>query len=257
MSNRIRYKRQLAAAVAALSGLLVANQANAAILASYTFTSSSTSATSVDPGVAAGSFTQGAGLTGNISSGNPRSGTSTTGNPSAGYFVRPAGVATSEAGAVAGDDFLSITLSAPAASEQLSITNLTFDMTHVANVTGGVGQTLAWSYTAYLRSSDDSYATTLSSVTVNVAAGTQTLNWAGSGRTLGVGGSFPASVDPIEFRLYFAAINSSSGAITDNGTIVRLDNVAVNGAVVVPEPASIAALALGYVGILARRRRTA
>ena len=64
------------------------------------------------------------------------------------------------------------------------------------------------------------------------------------------GGDFSGISDPVTFRLY-----AVDGAPTNQGGVVRVDDILLEGTFTIPEPASVALIGLGGAILLSRRRR--
>jgi hypothetical protein len=144
------------------------------------------------------------------------------------------GVATTEALAVTGNDYMTLTVSPSGLpTEALAFQSLTFQ---------SVLNTSTAAANFFVRSSADGFAATLGSglITTIATADTAFQNFSVPLT------SIPARTTPIEFRIYLY------GATTSDDT--RIDNVMVNANVVtVPEPSSVLMIA-GLGGLLALRR---
>jgi hypothetical protein len=227
----------------------------AAPVASYNFgpdtTTTSYAASFEASGVEADDITRGSGISGTTSNGSAVSGISTgQGNPVPALFIRAVGTASSEAAAFAGDDFISFTISAPSQADYLDLESITLEYVQQSRAD-------SWEGTIGLRSSLDGYTTTLASTTRSTGPNVSTPSWTGSSRTLSLGEAFPLVAESVTFRLYFWSTDQTVQAPTntfDLDSIFRVDNIAVNGVVTVPEPATLSLLALAALPMLRRRR---
>jgi len=207
--------------------------------------------TNVPSNVTASDFDNGTGLDGGTPP-NTYFYPSGTGNPSNGIGVRSIATASSEAGAVSGDDYLYFTLT-PDTGFELDLNDLSFDLTW-SNNTGPVPADRE----VFVRSSVDSFASTLGTFTAyNAGSGNpDPTDW--ETKLLDLSGpDFQDLTGPIEFRFYMY------DGSAEQANAYRFDNVFVRGAVaqvsaaVIPEPSALLIWAAGLVGLawFSRRRR--
>lgn len=129
----------------------------------------------------------------------------------------------------------------------LNLSSLTFQL-------GGTTGTSAYNTNAVMRSSLDSYATSIGSAfSQSVAANVSTPSYGNKSADL-TGTSFQSLVGPLMFRLYVW----DDSALTS--TYTRVDSLVLNGTIsAVPEPSGWSALAGGagllWVALVRRRRR--
>jgi hypothetical protein len=163
-------------------------------------------------------------------------------------FAQSRGTTASVANAVAADDYWSFTVT-PSVGFTLDLTTLTFDTIH--NATSGTAPPnepdVNATMSVFVRSSIDGYASNIGSTF------TQAWDTTTTGRSIDL--SAPAFQDittATTFRLY---VYDSGVDTSSNG--LRLDNVVLNGEVlVVPEPSSTLLVGgFGSLMLLRRRRR--
>ncbi len=155
---------------------------------------------------------------------------SSAGNPANSHFVRSSVITG------AADDYISFTVT-PDAGYEMDLTSLTFDYFLTANVSTDSG---TWD----LRSSADGYAGILTTAS---ATNTST-GWTTASANLSAA-TFQDVTTAIEFRIYFSDNN------TQAGTVLRTDNITLNGGVsLVPEPSAAAAFGLGIGCLLLKIR---
>ncbi len=167
--------------------------------------------------------------------------------------------------ALTNNDYLSFTLT-PDAGKALSFTagdTITFDF-QISYTSNPGGDPTDTTFTAALFTSVDGFASTASQVGASQSIAVVDLAEDSSSgyeaKSISLSSLGNAGVDSsVEFRLYFVSENPSSGEpnqIFSSRRFLDIDNIEVNGAVVIPEPASFAML-LGGLSILAvvRRRR--
>lgn len=212
---------------------------SAAILAQYNFAAASTASTDTDADSTAGPF--------NVSGGSypadaNTSGFSTTSNSP---FIRSSVLTGNAAGAIAGNDYLSFTLTLnPGVIYDLNTLTLKLGGSSDNNGTFNVG--------ACLRTSLDGFANDIGSpisqlVASNAGAATPTY------------GDFSFNLSalpditsgtPVTFRIYLTA------DVSNSPQILRADDFIVNGTAI-PEPAISFLGAVGAIGLIGRRRRSA
>ena len=223
--------------LAALAGLLLtAGSASADVIAEYTFLNQNVTSSDIEDNSEAQDFAKTSSADLGYSNGEDNA------------FARSQVlVGTDEAAAIANAEYFSFTVSANTGFE-LDLTSLTYTSIH--NATNNNGDTPNESATMnfFVRSSVDSYATTVGSVF------SQAWNTNDS-RTITLSGNsaFQDLTGDVTFRLY---VYESVELSTDQGA--RWDNVVLNGDVVaVPEPSSFALLAgcFGLTSVMLRRRR--
>ncbi len=197
-------------------------------------------------------ITKGAGLDGNSPGGNLLVNTSefvgtmtSAGVDRPGMFVRTIGTAATVDDAVAGNDYIEFSVN-PDVNYALNLTGVSFDSLLQFNQNGTMTSTIQ------LRSSVDGFASSLGQVTRSLTsaygAGADAVTaWNYDMLTLGSG--FESLTGPVQFRLYFADnIDLESG-------VVRMDNIQIHGSTaLIPEPASLALLAMGSLLTMSRRR---
>lgn len=210
----------------------------------YDFTDDSLSPNTA-ANISASNFGIGPGITAESASNFSFSG---NGVPSDGILLRSPGMTATEAGADAGNDYLSFSV-APDTDFVLNLESLTFDLVGSDNSSPNnnyVGEVA-------VRSSLDGFANTLATfAATNAGAGNpMPAQWDNESLDL-TGAEFQGVTTPIEFRLFLFANANSAGDVT------RFDNVTLNGtAAAVPEPASLALwslLGLGFGALLLIRR---
>lgn len=178
-----------------------------------------------------------------------------------------AGIAsTSLSDALSSDDYLSFTLT-PGAGNTLSFTagdTITFDLQvfHSANPGGDPTDT---TFTAALFTSVDGFASTASQVgdsqSISVVDLAENASSGYEAKSISLSSLGSTGIDTsVEFRLYFVSENPSTGEpnqIFSSRRFLDIDNIVVNGAVAIPEPASFGMLlgGLGLLAIVRRRRR--
>ena len=219
----------------AVVGLMTSANLSAQVIADFTFGAASAAATNVDANAAAGNFSLGAGL--NV-------GFSGTGNAYT-PFDETATTAISFATAVANDDYFSFTFAADS-GYVANFTSLSFDYgySRLGAIYGDKKQK------AYITSSIDNHATILGSMEITGTDTSDSVVYSGTVSADLSGLVFQDIGSSTEFRIYLA---DTSGHV---GYKHRIDNVTLNGTVVVPEPGTYALmgglLALGSV--MMRRR---
>lgn len=157
---------------------------------------------------------------------------------------------TDEASSIAGDDYMTFTVT-PGAGYKLDLSTLTFAFSAQRNSSGIPTGFYPFTTNVFLRTSLDGFAATIpgstaSKTILNSSTTTTTVDTV----TATFGSAYDAVTSAIEFRLY----------VYDNRNMVegftRVDTVTLNGDVLaIPEPATLALLAVGAVGAVARRRR--
>ncbi len=171
----------------------------------------------------------------------PDGGFSSAGNA----FLRGDATGSTEAAALADDDFFSFTISVNnAVVDRLDLSSFTFDFGGTATATG-------FTTNVYVQSSVDGFGTGnpvlfTDSQAIAANADNASLNTANA---VPVGTAAFDSLTNVTFQFRF------SDTATTSPQINRFDNVVVNGAVV-PEPSTVAML-LGGLGLLAMLRRRA
>ena len=226
--------------LAAAASALISLPAQAAVLASYNF-STSVAPTTTAANLTAGSFTFATGFTTNT-------GYSGTGQN---IFARvTATTGSTLAGAITANQYVKVTIDADAGFA-LNLTSLTVDLGYSLDgvaVPTGIGVNLG--------------ASVFSSVggfTAPAVLATQTFTAANQGATgilyqnVNIDLTAPAYQglsSPIEFRIYF--YDSVTGS-SPTQPIHRVDNFTLNGAVI-PEPSAALLGGLGLLALLRRRR---
>ena len=231
------------AAVLAAAAVVAAATApaQAAVLAEYRFAGGSPASIDGNPQTNAGAF-----MFTNTTDEAPVGGP--TGNADIGFssgqgnaFIRSEATGSTQAAALADDDFFTFTVSPSDSSDVLDLDTLT--LTAALQVDGSSdplkNTTMA---TVYLTSSLDGFADEIDSDTV-AAGALESFSFDLSGTQFN-------ALSSITFKL------SASDDGNDNADILRLDDVVLNGTVI-PEPASLALLGLGGLMLLPRRRRVA
>jgi hypothetical protein len=224
--------------LAVASIALLSSATQAAVLARYEFPSGAVTATTSLTGVTAGSFaftsTTDEGVLAQIDGGFSGAGDA---------FNRSDTTGSTEANALADDDFFSVTLSATNVGETLNLTSVTFSLTATNDNTD------AFTTTAYLQSSVGGFGTGNAVVTGTGNFATRTTAGTSAASSASFDLSAPAfqGLSTITFQLRFADTTNS------NGDLARFDNFTVNGAVV-PEPSAAVLVGLGMLALLRRRR---
>ena len=223
--------------LAAASIALLSSAAQAAVLARYEFPSGAVTATTSLAGVTAGNFAftstsdEGAvGIDGGFSAaGNAFNRSDTTGS--------------TEANALADDDFFSVTLSATNVGETLNLSSVTFSLTATND------NTELFTTTAYLQSSVGGFGTGNAVISGTGNSATQNVAGTSAASSASFDLSAPAfqGLSTITFQVRFADTTNS------NGDLARFDNFTVNGTVV-PEPSAAVLGGLGMLALLRRRR---
>jgi hypothetical protein len=215
-----------------LSALTFAlSSASADVLLNYTFTAGSTASTDTEVNSTASLFSAGPGL--------PNTAYNNSNVPAAASVIGSDTTAT-QGGAIAGDDYWTFTLT-PTAGYELDATSLTFGTAFVGSISTPIASFA-------IRSSVDNFGSDLTvvsqSMTTTPSFLPQTIDLSSP--------SFQNLTTPITFRVYlYGAVNGARR--------YAVDNVVLNGAiVVVPEPASYALLfgSVGAVVLLRRRSRS-
>ena len=234
--------------VAALAVAMLASSANAAILANYDFDSTifiptpnvngaKSSASTVQPtNGTASAFTFTINSSEDASPTDSGFSTSTSNHA----FIRSKATGTDAAAAAADDDFFNFTVTANS-GYQLNLTSLTFDL--------GATSSSSFTSTLYVWSgvTPPTAGNVIGSGTASSAGGTPIFS--SNNKSISLTAPAYQGLQTITFRLAFADSLNAGDAIN------RLDNVVLNGDVVVPEPASLGLLGLG--ALMLRRRRTA
>jgi hypothetical protein len=225
--------------LAAASLALLSSAAQAAVLAQYQFPSASVTATTVLAGVTAGNFA----FTSTVDEGVAAAvdgGFSAAGNA----FNRADTTGSTQANALADDDFFSVVISATNVGQTLNLSSVTFSLTATNDNTD------AFTTTAYLQSSVGGFGTGNPVITGTGNTATQ--------NTLGISAASSASFDlsapafqglsTITFQVRF-----SDSVGNNNGELARFDDFTLNGTVV-PEPSAAFLGGLGLLALLRRRR---
>ena len=197
--------------------LMLAPTVGVAEIANYDFVASSDAA-SADANVVAGTFdpTDIFGAAG---------GRSTYQNASGVYFIRSSATTDYILDAIAGDDYLSFTIT-PNGGYSMNLTNLTFDYGYTSTASNQIGKIL----TAYLLTDIDGFTNELDvldsqTITVTNVAGASSIPY--QPVTIDLSGvQFQDVATATEFRIYL------TDDATDNDVIHRLDNVVLDGLVV-------------------------
>lgn len=215
--------------------LLLTAAAQAAVVASYSFTGNTGVSTDVDGSSVAGTFTGSAGV--GFTSNNARFVVNTTGSTALGANTPPGG------------SYFEFTI-APGAGQQLALETLSFNF-------GGSGENNG-TFTANLalRSSEDGFASNVGSVVSTPVVATSTaLNPTYTSGSISLTALAPVtdSTAGLTFRLYVWDNSNTSPQA------VRIDDVILNATVsAIPEPSTyavvIGGLALSATAL--RRRRT-
>ncbi len=226
-------------AIVAAVAIGLTSTSQAALLAQYNFTSGSAVASTVLTGVSAGSFTIG-NTTDEGSIGAADFGLSGGGS----IFGRSDTTGSTEANALADDDYFSFTISAANPTEFLDLTSITFRL--------GATTDNATPFTteAYLQSSVGGLGTGNPTIagtntTFSIAA-TTGLTYNTNAATFDLTGF--SNVNSITFQIRLA------DNLDQNGKLTRIDDVTINGAVV-PEPSSALLGGLALLALLRHRRR--
>lgn len=230
--------RTLIALMVAVGGLLIANSAQAAVVALYDFptvsgTTFPSPSSDTDTNSTAGGLALGAGFTINASTG---AGISTvSGNPVNSLFLRQSDN-TTEALAFSGNKFFTFTVT-PGVGKKLSYQSLTFDY---RRDTAGSAKSYAL------------YASATGSFTsgVHVATGTMSTTDFSAADTIDLSTvtAFQNISDPVTFRLYIWGATGASASTQ----VARFDNITLSANI--PEPAACGLL-LGGLSLVLRRRR--
>lgn len=219
----------------------------------YTFGSvaaESYGASDVFTGATLGTLTRGAGISG----GSPaNSGTSTFASTSPfvweagmarrGLFVRGSAISSDAATATSYLDFTFDPGATPMTVTGLSLDNLL----QVDNLLGKY--TLTVTLQSDIGGSFADYGTFSRTITTTSATGTLVQNWRLD--TIALGAAFEKVTGPVNFRLL---LTDSDTLATNANVLTRLDNIALEGDIFIPEPASLALLAAGGLLLLPRRR---
>jgi len=216
-----------------LLGASFSTHANADILAGYAFDSGSVSSTDSEVLSTAGTFGAGSGIAPNYAASNwARVSSDQTGTGNGDNSI---GVA------IGANEFHSFTLT-PQTGNVLNLSSLTFDAAFYGGASG-------FNASFALRSSVDSFASTIGSIFVAPAQNTSTPTFGSHSIDLS-GVVFQGLSSSIEFRIYI--FDNTSG----NGRYLGLDNVVLNGSLsAVPEPSTYAALSGGVIGLFVALRR--
>lgn len=232
-------RSKLCIAVVALA--CIANAASASVIANWNFTAGNLNPAATDSNVTVTPIAVNSSVLLNNSGAASKN---WTGGANTVFAAYPAAACTSEAATVSAGGYFSFTLT-PAAGQTLNLSDLQFDVANGANSGAGL-------YRGYvLRSSLDNYATDLAAADPTGIPTTYVEGATMQHITADLSGaSFQGltSGTPVTFRFY-AWLTNASGA-----RAVDFDNITVNGGLV-PEPASLAMLVLGGLGVLVRRRK--
>ncbi|WP_309400789.1 hypothetical protein [Cerasicoccus maritimus] len=218
---------------------LLASSAHAATIVTYEFAGGSPSPTNIATGVVAQSF-----AFSDASSGE--SGATDIGfsSSSLGGYVRTLALGTSEAAALADDDYFTFTISAENPGELLDLESMTFD--YGASNSSSFDATIS----TYIQSDVGGFGTgnpVIYSDSVVVPQGTTAGGaYVSTGNTVVLSGLAPAESYTFQFRF--------ASSLQNGNIIARFGDVAVDGAVI-PEPNAIGFALLSMVGLLAYRVR--
>lgn len=188
--------------------MIVAGQASASVIANYTFLGTDATSADSEPNSTAADFMINPGAWGFSNSSNN-------------VFARSSATTASEAAAVAAGDYFSFTVT-PDAGFELNLTELKFDTIHdltLGGVPGDAGVIMSF----FVRSSLDSFAANIGPTYTQIWNTT-------TPRTVDLSdGAYEGIGVATEFRMY---IHDSGVDLDQNGG--RLDNVRLDGAVIVP-----------------------
>ncbi len=249
---------------AVLVGGMLTGTTQAAVLGLWEFggntiDSTSFASTDTDADSTASSFTSGAGYGTFVSGSNWGFSAAAPANSTGRHlFTRGAGQTGSfsdivdgsdEATAVTANDYYEFAIT-PNSGFKLDLTSFTLKYTTTANAIPASPQ----AGTVFVRSSLDGYTTTLGSYTdnnvdtnpANSPFGTPDLNI-----DLSSISAYQNVAGPVSFRVYFYELSGAGASV-----IHRLEDVTINGsAALIPEPASMALLALSGGMLLLNRKR--
>ena len=225
----------------AVIGLALAHPLRADTLAEYSFASSATAATITGANVTPSAFGKGAGIS--TSMGGLLS--STTGNPAKSLFIT--GDQIDEAVSATSTDYLTFTVTA-AGAYKLNLSALSFDYAYTFTNTGTTTANVA---TYDVRSSVDSYASSIASFTTNAQSTGANPTW--SPASVGLSAAAYQDLSSITFRIILADDGSTSAT-----SYLRFDSVVLSGvASAIPEPSTYALLAgAGALALACGRRRS-
>jgi len=237
LSNPSLLRIVFCAALIALSGL---PSASAAVLLQYGF---GTSAGTYDPTTVATGI-QSLSSTRNGSGGGAFS--SSAGLPAYSLILPALNATTTESGAVSSGDYFEFTVRVNAGSgQQFNLSNLSFDY---GLGTGGTYPNSSFAASFFVRSSLDSYATTLGSIySVETTDGASVSQKWGTTASISLSASPFQGASEVTFRIY----NYNSASVAS--AFARLDNVTVQG-VLIPEPSAGFLLGIGMLAFLGLRR---
>ncbi|MDF3130962.1 PEP-CTERM sorting domain-containing protein [Kiritimatiellaeota bacterium B1221] len=222
----------------AASAVLCFTPARADVLVHYAFSAASTAPTSVGTGVDADDFVGTFGADESASSGDDAGFSSGSGNA----YIRTDATGSTAAAALSDDDYFSFEISALNPGEFLDLESLVFDF-------GGSSGT-EFDSKIYVQSSVGGFGTgnpVIFSSTHTVPASSADAAGLTSGTSVDLTGFAPVETITFQFRF--------SDDVNQISQLNRLDNVILNGAVVIPEPSSLVLLSMGVLGVLIFKKK--
>ncbi len=220
------------------SAVLCLTPARTDILVHYAFTGGSSAPNSEWTGVDADNFVANFGVNTSASSGDDAGFSSFSENA----YIRTDATGSTEAAALSDDDYFSFEISAANPGEFLNLASLVFDF--------GGSSGSEYDSEIYVQSSVGGFGTgnpVIFTSTHTVPASSADAAGLTSGTSVDLTGFAP--VETISFQFRFS---DDAGTLSQ---LNRLDNVILNGAVVIPEPSSLFLLSIAVLGLIFYKRK--